>query len=106
MVQLVEMFVEKTSPVLYAQLGIFLPLIAVNCAILGASLFMQEREYANMGEVTAFAPWFRNRMVLAIVGIAAITRKAYVILKYLPPKRFRYNLYHNRTYGNSFYELF
>ena len=75
MVQLVEMFVEKTSPVLYAQLGIFLPLIAVNCAILGASLFMQEREYANMGEVTAFALGSGIGWFLAIVGIAAIREK-------------------------------
>ncbi|MFA7081724.1 MAG: NADH:ubiquinone reductase (Na(+)-transporting) subunit E [Bacteroidales bacterium] len=75
MVQLVEMFVEKTSPVLYAQLGIFLPLIAVNCAILGASLFMQEREYSNIGEVTAFAFGSGIGWFLAIVGIAAIREK-------------------------------
>ena len=53
-VQLVEMVVEKFAPALYNQLGIFLPLIAVNCAIMGASLFMQERGYANIGEATAF----------------------------------------------------
>ncbi|MCK9162788.1 MAG: NADH:ubiquinone reductase (Na(+)-transporting) subunit E [Bacteroidales bacterium] len=75
MVQLVEMFVEKTSPVLYAQLGIFLPLIAVNCAILGASLFMQERQYSNIGEVTAFALGSGIGWFLAIVGIAAIREK-------------------------------
>ena len=49
MVQLVEMVVEKFAPALYSSLGIFLPLIAVNCAILGGSLFMQEREYVNIG---------------------------------------------------------
>jgi Na+-transporting NADH:ubiquinone oxidoreductase subunit E len=49
MVQLVEMLIEKFSPTLYSSLGIFLPLIAVNCAILGGSLFMQERNYANIG---------------------------------------------------------
>ena len=54
-VQLVEMVVEKFTPTLYNQLGIFLPLIAVNCAILGGSLFMQEREYATLGEASAFA---------------------------------------------------
>lgn len=75
MVQLVEMIVEKFSPALYTSLGIFLPLIAVNCAILGGSLFMQEREYHNLAEATAFglgsgAGWF-----LAIVGIAAIREK-------------------------------
>ena len=75
MVQLVEMFVEKTSPVLYAQLGIFLPLIAVNCAILGASLFMQERAYSNIGEVTAFAFGSGIGWFLAIVGIQAIREK-------------------------------
>jgi len=75
MVQLVEMFVEKTSPVLYAQLGIFLPLIAVNCAILGASLFMQEREYNNIGEVIGFSLGSGLGWLLAIVGIAAIREK-------------------------------
>ncbi len=54
-VQLVEMVVEKFAPALYNSLGIFLPLIAVNCAILGASLFMQERAYNNLGEATVFA---------------------------------------------------
>jgi len=54
MVQLVEMIVEKFAPSLYASLGIFLPLIAVNCAILGGSLFMQEREYTSIAEATSF----------------------------------------------------
>ena len=54
-VQLVEMVVEKFTPTLYNQLGIFLPLIAVNCAIMGGSLFMQERDYATLGEASAFA---------------------------------------------------
>ncbi|MCU0362971.1 MAG: NADH:ubiquinone reductase (Na(+)-transporting) subunit E, partial [Bacteroidales bacterium] len=53
-VQLVEMIIEKFSPALYNSLGIFLPLIAVNCAILGASLFMQEREYETIVEATVF----------------------------------------------------
>lgn len=75
MVQLVEMFVEKTSPVLYAQLGIFLPLIAVNCAILGASLFMQERQYQNIVEVIGFSLGSGIGWMLAIVGIAAIREK-------------------------------
>ncbi|HOW31326.1 MAG TPA: Rnf-Nqr domain containing protein, partial [Bacteroidales bacterium] len=55
MVQLVEMVVEKFSPSLYNALGIFLPLIAVNCAILGVALFVQEREYETIGEVTVYA---------------------------------------------------
>ena len=75
MVQLVEMIVEKYAPSLYASLGIFLPLIAVNCAILGGSLFMQEREYASIGEATSFALGSGLGWFLAIVGIAAIREK-------------------------------
>ena len=75
MVQLVEMIVEKFAPALYGSLGIFLPLIAVNCAILGGSLFMQEREYANIGEATVFGLWSGVGFFLAIVGIAAIREK-------------------------------
>ena len=54
MVQLVEMIIEKFSPALYGSLGIFLPLIAVNCAILGASLFMQEKDFSNITEATVY----------------------------------------------------
>ncbi len=75
MVQLVEMVIEKFSPALYNSLGIFLPLIAVNCAILGASLFMQEREYANVLEATVFGVGSGVGWLLAIVGIAAIREK-------------------------------
>jgi len=75
MVQLVEMIVEKFSPALYASLGIFLPLIAVNCAILGGSLFMQEREYQNIAEATSFGLGSGVGWFLAIVGIAAIREK-------------------------------
>ncbi len=75
MVQLVEMIVEKFSPSLYASLGIFLPLIAVNCAILGGSLFMQEREYQNIAEATSFGLGSGVGWFLAIVGIAAIREK-------------------------------
>lgn len=74
-VQLVEMIVEKYAPALYSQLGIFLPLIAVNCAILGASLFMQQREYANVTEATVFGIGSGIGWFLAIVGIAAIREK-------------------------------
>lgn len=74
-VQLVEMIIEKFSSSLYNSLGIFLPLIAVNCAILGASLFMQEREYANLGEATVFGLGSGVGWLLAIVGIAAIREK-------------------------------
>ena len=75
MVQLVEMVVEKFSPALYNSLGIFLPLIAVNCAILGASLFMQEKEFGNVGEATVFGIGSGVGWFLAITGIAAIREK-------------------------------
>ncbi len=75
MVQLVEMIIEKFVPALYSSLGIFLPLIAVNCAILGGSLFMQEREYANIAQATSFGLGSGVGFYLAIVGIAAIREK-------------------------------
>lgn len=75
MVQLVEMIVEKFSPTLYGALGIFLPLIAVNCAILGGSLFMQERQYSTIGEATWFGLGSGVGWLLAIVAIAAIREK-------------------------------
>jgi len=75
MVQLVEMIIEKFTPALYNSLGIFLPLIAVNCAILGAALFMQEREYSSIAEATSFGLGSGIGWFLAIVGIAAIREK-------------------------------
>jgi Na+-transporting NADH:ubiquinone oxidoreductase subunit E len=75
MVQLVEMVVEKFTPALYFSLGIFLPLIAVNCAILGGSLFMQEREYLSIWQATSFGLGSGVGWLLAIVGIAAIREK-------------------------------
>ncbi|MFW6043895.1 MAG: NADH:ubiquinone reductase (Na(+)-transporting) subunit E [Marinilabiliaceae bacterium] len=75
MVQLVEMIVEKFAPTLYTSLGIFLPLIAVNCSILGGSLFMQERDYANIAEASVFGLGSGVGWLLAIVGIAAIREK-------------------------------
>jgi Na+-transporting NADH:ubiquinone oxidoreductase subunit E len=75
MTQLVEMVVEKFSPPLYNSLGIFLPLIAVNCAILGGSLFMQEREYNTLAEATVFGLGSGIGWYLAIVSIAAIREK-------------------------------
>jgi Na+-transporting NADH:ubiquinone oxidoreductase subunit E len=74
-VQLVEMIVEKFAPALYNQLGIFLPLIAVNCAIMGASLFMQERAYPTIGEATVFGLGSGIGWWLAIVMMAAIREK-------------------------------
>ncbi|MGA0232258.1 MAG: NADH:ubiquinone reductase (Na(+)-transporting) subunit E [Saprospiraceae bacterium] len=74
MVQLVEMVVEKYSPALYNSLGIFLPLITVNCAILGGSLFMVSKEY-NFSESVAFGLGGGFGWFLAIVAIAAIREK-------------------------------
>lgn len=74
-VQLVEMIVEKFAPALYGALGIFLPLIAVNCAILGGALFMQDRQYTSIGDATAFGIGSGIGWFLAIVAIAAIREK-------------------------------
>jgi len=74
-VQLVEMVVEKFSPALYGALGIFLPLIAVNCSILGGALFMQERQYETIGQATSFAFGSGIGWWLAIVALAAIREK-------------------------------
>ncbi len=74
-VQIVEMVIEKFSPALYSSLGIFLPLIAVNCAVLGASLFMQEKSFANVSEASVYALGSGIGWFLAIVGLAAIREK-------------------------------
>ncbi len=73
-VQLVEMVIEKFSPALYGSLGIFLPLIAVNCAILGSSLFMAQRDY-TLAESSVFALGSGIGWFLAIVALAAIREK-------------------------------
>ena len=73
--QLVEMIVEKFAPALYGALGIFLPLIAVNCSILGGALFMQEREYSTLGEASIFGLGSGVGWFLAIVAISAIREK-------------------------------
>ncbi len=75
MVQLVEMIVEKFAPALYGSLGIFLPLIAVNCSILGGALFMQERDYSTITEASVFGLGSGVGWFLAIVAIAAIREK-------------------------------
>jgi len=75
MVQLVEMIVEKFAPALYGALGIFLPLIAVNCSILGGALFMQDRQYPTIGEASVFGLGSGVGWLLAIVAIAAIREK-------------------------------
>ena len=75
MTQLVEMIVERFAPALYSALGIFLPLIAVNCAILGGSLFMQQKDFSSLSEVTVYAFGSGIGWALAIVAIAAIREK-------------------------------
>ena len=74
MVQIVEMACDKFFPALYSALGVFLPLIAVNCAILGASLFMVERDY-NLMESTVFGIGNGIGWALAIIALAAIREK-------------------------------
>ena len=75
MTQLVEMAVEKFSPSLYNSLGIFLPLIAVNCAILGGALFMQQRDFGSALTATVYGAGSGLGWLLAIVGLAAIREK-------------------------------
>jgi Na+-transporting NADH:ubiquinone oxidoreductase subunit E len=75
MVQLVEIIVEKFAPALYNSLGIFLPLIAVNCAILGGSLFMQSREIASLDLAFNYGVSSGIGFFLAILTIAAIREK-------------------------------
>ena len=75
MVQLIEMIVEKFAPALYSALGIFLPLIAVNCSILGGSLFMQERAFETIAEAVVYGIGSGVGWFLAIVAIAAIREK-------------------------------
>jgi len=75
MVQLVEMIIERFSPALYGSLGIFLPLIAVNCAILGGSLFMQIKDFSGISEAAVYGLGSGIGWFLAIVAIAAIREK-------------------------------
>lgn len=75
MVQLVEMIIEKTSPGLYNSLGIFLPLIAVNCSILGGNLFMQQKEFSNVWLAATYGLGSGIGWFLAIITIAAIREK-------------------------------
>ena len=81
--QLVEMTVEKFAPALYNSLGIFLPLIAVNCAILGGALFMQQREFATCWTATVYGAGSGIGWLLAIVGLAAIREK--IAYSNIPP---------------------
>jgi len=73
--QVVEMFVEQYLPALQASLGIFLPILSVNCAILGGILFMQQKAFSNVGVATVYGLGSGIGWLLAIVGIAAIREK-------------------------------
>ena len=75
LVQILEMVIEKYAPALYNSLGIFLPLIAVNCAILGAVLFMQQREFDNAWTATVYGAGSGIGWLLAITGLAAIRER-------------------------------
>lgn len=86
MVQLVEMIIEKFSPKLYNSLGIFLPLIAVNCSILGGNLFMQQKEFINVGLAATYGLGSGIGWFLAIIAIAAIREKL-AYSNVLPPLR-------------------
>ena len=103
--QLVEMVVEKFAPALYASLGIFLPLIAVNCAILGGSLFMQQRAFPNVGVATVYGLGSGIGWMLAIVGMAAIREKISLFRYSKAFERAGYHLYHYRSDGYGIYVL-
>lgn len=75
MTQLVEMVVEKYAPALYSSLGIFLPLIAVNCAILGGSLFMQQRDFGSVGTAICAGAGWGIGWLLAITAVAAVRER-------------------------------
>lgn len=87
MTQLVEMAVEKFSPSLYASLGIFLPLIAVNCAILGGSLFMQQRDFPSVWTALSSGAGWGIGWLLAIVAVAAIRERVASYSKVPAPLR-------------------
>jgi len=105
MVQILEMALDRYVPRLYHALGIFLPLITVNCAILGGSLFMVERDY-DFIESTVFGLGSGIGWALAIIGLAGIREK----MKYSDvatwTKRHRYHVYHSRPYGHGIHAVF
>ena len=105
-VQLVEMIVEKISPALYGALGIFLPLIAVNCAILGGALFMQEKQFANIGQATVYGLGSGVGWFIAVVLIAAIRER--IRYAHIPgPLRGGWNgIFNNWTYGFSLFRFY
>lgn len=85
--QLVEMVVEKYAPALYASLGIFLPLIAVNCAILGGSLFMQQRDFPSVWTAVCAGGGWGIGWLLAITAVAAVRERVAQYSKVPAPLR-------------------
>ena len=105
-VQLVEMLVEKFSPALYGALGIFLPLIAVNCAILGGSLFMQERQFENIGEASVYGLGSGFRMVYSNSIDCSYSRKNSLFPCPGTTKGCRNGIYPNWINGLSIFRIY
>lgn len=104
-VQLVEMVVEKFAPALYNQLGIFLPLIAVNCAIMGGSLFMQERDYAFSGRSYRVRGRFGDRLVAGDHSDGRYPREAVLFEHSRPAARRRDYVHPDRPDGDRLHDV-
>ncbi len=105
-VQIVEMVVEKFSPELYSSLGIFLPLIAVNCAILGGSLFMQQKDFLNIGwRGNRVFPGQRYRLVPGYRLPGGYPREDELLQRAGRPQRSGYHLYHRGSHGHGLHDL-
>ena len=105
MVQLVEMIVEKFAPALYGALGIFLPLIAVNCSILGGALFMQERQYPSIGEATVFGSGLRRGLAAGHCGHCRHPREDPLQQYPRSAQRAGHHLHPDRPHGHGLHGL-
>ena len=105
MVQLVEMIVEKFAPALYGALGIFLPLIAVNCSILGGALFMQERQYPSIGEATVFGSRLRRGLAPGHRGHRRHPREDPLLQHPRPAQGPGHHLHSDRPHGHGLHGL-
>ena len=103
-VQLVEMVVEKFAPTLYSELGIFLPLIAVNCAILGGALFMQQKDFVNVGEATVYR--LRYRLVPRYRDTRRHQREDVILECACTSQGYRYHIHHRRSYGHGIHDIY
>ena len=103
--QLVEMIVEKFAPALYSSLGIYLPLIAVNCAILGGSLFMQNKDFVNVGEDSVYA-LFGNRLVPRHRDPRRDQGEDVLLEGSCRTQRHRYHIHHRWSDGYGLYDLY